>query len=917
MPPLAMNRFSSRRARLDRSFLTPRLQGAQAYDRIAGYFSSSILEVAGEALETVSGPIRMVCNAGLQESDVREARAALAALRQVWCEGRPEEEVDRRGEPARERLSRLADFLRSGKLSVKVLPNEALGLLHGKAGVITLADGQKTSFLGSVNETISGWRLNYELLWEDPSAEAVAWVEEEFEALWTHPMAVNLSDVRFIIQDLERLTRRQVLVDLGEWTNQAPNESPSPAPVFVESPVMRQNVGLWEHQKYFVKLAFDAHCTQPGGARFVLADQVGLGKTVQLAMAAELMALVGERPVLILAPKTLLAQWQNELWDLLDLPSAIWDGKRWIDEQGIEYPAIGPGGIRQCPRRLGIVSTGLISACTEVAEILQGMRFECVILDEAHRARRSNLAEGKEGETPDPNNLLAFLYEISSQTKSMLLATATPVQLHAVEAWDLLDALNRGSETVLGNTWSRWRNAKEALGLVMGTLPRPTDDLSQWEWLRTPFPPAGEHKDFQLLRQALALSPDEVNVEASRFASLKASDRARLQELFPQLAEKHNPFIRHIIRRSRHYLETTLDPTTGEPFLQPIAVELFGENDDESIHLPYYLESAYRIAERFCQLLGQRMQNSGFLKTLLLRRVGSTIAAGRATAEKLLNTWDPIDDPEEDPEEFERDTRGTAESESRTLTQAERALLKQFTQELETNQERDPKYHRILDLLANGGWLQRGCIIFSQYFDSLYWLGSQLISDFPQVRIGLYAGSGRSGLWEGGRFHSIDRDRLKAMVKSGELRLLLGTDAASEGLNLQQLGALINLDLPWNPTRLEQRKGRIQRIGQIFPEVWVYNLRYEGSVEDRVHQLLSDRLKEIHTLFGQLPDVLEDVWIDIAMGEQDAAKKKIDATPKKHPFEERYKQVVEPVDWETCAQVLSKEMKAKRLTTPW
>ncbi|ETR65432.1 MAG: hypothetical protein OMM_14261 [Candidatus Magnetoglobus multicellularis str. Araruama] len=91
-------------------------------------------------------------------------------------------------------------------------------------------------------------------------------------------------------------------------------------------------------------------------------------------------------------------------------------------------------------------------------------------------------------------------------------------------------------------------------------------------------------------------------------------------------------------------------------------------------------------------------------------------------------------------------------------------------------------------------------------------------------------------------------------------------------MNLQRLGSLINLDLPWNPTRLEQRKGRIQRIGQIRDEVDVYNMRYRGSVEDRVHELLSERLEDIYALFGQIPDVLEDVWIDVANGEIEKAK---------------------------------------------
>jgi hypothetical protein len=75
--PAPIRRFSSRRERLDSSFLTALLAGARAYDRIAGYFSSSILEIAGECLESVQGAVRMVCNSGLHPHDVATARAAL------------------------------------------------------------------------------------------------------------------------------------------------------------------------------------------------------------------------------------------------------------------------------------------------------------------------------------------------------------------------------------------------------------------------------------------------------------------------------------------------------------------------------------------------------------------------------------------------------------------------------------------------------------------------------------------------------------------------------------------------------------------------------------------------------------------------------------------------------------------------
>ncbi len=166
-------------------------------------------------------------------------------------------------------------------------------------------------------------------------------------------------------------------------------------------------------------------------------------------------------------------------------------------------------------------------------------------------------------------------------------------------------------------------------------------------------------------------------------------------------------------------------------------------------------------------------------------------------------------------------------------------------------------------------------------------------------------------------FTEQEGEELKQMVRRGELRLLLGTDAASEGLNLQRLGTLINFDLPWNPTRLEQRKGRIQRIGQLRDTVYIYNMRYKGSVEDRVHELLSDRLAAIHQMFGQIPDILEDVWIEIAMGEIERAKQTIDAIPKQHPMMRKYHKKLEKVAWESCTQVLDASNQKQHLLQGW
>ena len=123
----------------------------------------------------------------------------------------------------------------------------------------------------------------------------------EFDALWNNPDAVFLAD--FVLEDVGRLADRKVIPNVQVW-----RKEPEPAAGIIETPVYRREFGLWEHQKYFIQRAFEAH-QGPHGARFVLADMVGLGKTLQLALSAMLMALYGDKPILVLAPKTLLWPW--------------------------------------------------------------------------------------------------------------------------------------------------------------------------------------------------------------------------------------------------------------------------------------------------------------------------------------------------------------------------------------------------------------------------------------------------------------------------------------------------------------------------------------------------------------------------------------------------------------------------------
>ncbi len=913
---MTLQRHSSRRNPLAATVLQERLQGATSYDRIAGYFRSSLFEVAGEALESIKGTVRIVCNSDLDPRDVLTAQAAQSSLRRSWCEGEPENLP----EAARPRLRRLYQFLSSGKLQVKVLPDTVFGLIHGKAGVVQYPNGRATSFLGSVNESRTAWSLNYELLWEDDSTESVQWVQDEFNALWHHPSAMDLSACPFIEKDLKRLCEREV-VTIEEWKRE-----PRPEVVAVESPLYRREQGLWPHQKYFAKLALERH--RLGGARLLLADQVGLGKTIQLAMAALLMALEDDGPVLVLAPKPLLEQWQGELQDLLHLPSARWTGSMWVDEQGVEYPGSGVDSLKECPRRIGLVSQGLITmGSPAVKKALLSRKYVCVIVDEAHRARRKNLprieaSDEDVNEKPDPNNLMAFLLLLGKQTKSLLLATATPVQLHPVEAWDHLRILAEGTSSVLGAPYqtSPWWRAAEGLSVSMGATEIPTDPRDAWNYVRDPLPSSPEDPTIARIRQRLEMEDSSWTLLPEDYGRLPQALRSTAiePELFPEYAAKHNPLLRHIVRRSRQYLEEAINPITKEPWLPKVEVKLFGEEHAAALGLTSYLMEAYKEAETFCGLLSRRVTSAGFFKTLLLRRLGSSLVAGRNTIEKLLGPEEIADADSTDEEDD--DLTQLNPGEFRNFTDTERAALRRCRDLLRTCRDPDPKLQEVLKYLLNRNWQERGCILFSQYYDTAFWMGEQLArhATLSGQDLGIYAGSGRSGVWVGGQFQRCERETLKMRVKDGSLRILLGTDAASEGLNLQTLGSLIHIDLPWNPTRLEQRKGRIQRIGQRYPEVWIANLRYRDSVEDRVHDLLSQRLEAIHNLFGQIPDTLEDVWVKTAIGERREAERLIDRATelRRNPFDAKYAKV-EDSDWESCHRVLNPLDLADQMRKGW
>jgi SNF2 family DNA or RNA helicase len=174
----------------------------------------------------------------------------------------------------------------------------------------------------------------------------------------------------------------------------------------------------------------------------------------------------------------------------------------------------------------------------------------------------------------------------------------------------------------------------------------------------------------------------------------------------------------------------------------------------------------------------------------------------------------------------------------------------------------DPK---ITQLLADIDQLERDghnrVIIFTQYADTMDFIRDRLTAIHSET-VASYSGRGgevydaSTDSWQ-----SVGKERVKRAFAAdgGTVEVLVCTDSASEGLNLQECGALINYELPWNPMRVEQRIGRIDRIGQEHDEITILNYRYKDTIESRIYDRADDRINLFERVVGEMQPILSSV----------------------------------------------------------
>lgn len=878
----------------------PALECAARYDRLTGYFSASALALAARGIEGLvvnGGRMRMVVGCTLNPPEIAAIEKGEELRSQVaqHFAAMPLMPTDTGMGAA---LELLAWMVARGLLDVRVgipcddhrrpIPEE--GLFHEKAGIIEDKTGDRLAFNGSLNETAAGWTRNWESLnvftsWRD--LDRVVEEDANFAKLWAGqaehvitidvPTAVRDDLLRFLPEtDVPARLKKVEAAPLKHEPMQAVPPEPTVPAIDLRKAVwdfiavapclpkggvrvgeVTSAVTPWPHQVQAFRRMYD---NWP--PKLLIADEVGLGKTVQAGLLVRQAWLAGRaKRILVMAPKNVCSQWQIELREKFNLNWPIYDGQKlnWYPSpamQGHTERAVGRDVWHQEPAV--IVSSHLVRRADRQRELLEVAEpYDLIILDEAHHARRRGAGSTSES---GPNALLRLMRSLKERTQGLVLLTATPMQVHPVEVFDLLSLLGlppewneqsflRFFEEVLLESPSH--EAFDRLASMFRAVEQTYGEVPASELQRM-----GVASGIGARRVLLALR-DKASTPRRQLETADRKAAIRLMRLHTPINRLISRHTRALLRR--YFKEGKITTPIADRLVRDDFIDL--TTDERRVYdaVEDYISTTYN------QATAQQRNAIGFVMTIYRRRLASSFAAlGRTLENHLLaisnrsgastqaELEEGLDDPGEG-DEPEGDEAAKLEQAALALEETDdidRLLTMIRRLPVDTKAER---LRNTISNLRKSGYAQ--VMVFTQFTDTMDFLRGEIGRD-QSVRIMCFSGRGGQVRSTDGTWRTISRDEVKRRFRAGDADVLLCTDAAAEGLNFQFCGALVNYDMPWNPMRVEQRIGRIDRLGQKHPNIQIVNLHYANTVEADVYKALRDRIGLFENVVGRLQPIL-------------------------------------------------------------
>ena len=575
------------------------------------------------------------------------------------------------------------------------------------------------------------------------------------------------------------------------WANQLVLQNASDSVESLSRSIANARVELNPHQVDASLFAFRS----PLSKGVILADEVGLGKTIEAGIVILQKWAERKRNILLILPATLRTQWQQELADKFFLPSIVLEAKTFN-----EFKKEGNPNPFNQKNRIVICSYHFAS---NKARELAGVKWDLVVIDEAHRLRN----------VYKTSNKLAKNIRQAVMPYPKILLTATPLQNTLLELYGMVsfidDHVFGDQKTFRDQFVNIIDDQSRNIQLRERIKPICTRTLRKQVLEYVPYtkrisklheftPTDEEHK---LYEEVSAYLQKDV------LYALPAAQRQLMTLVVRKLLASSTVAIAQTLRRLISRLEDSLaeiEPELAEDFegLDEIAEE-WSEDEEEADDV--------KAAPVDQSLLKQELEQlRGYLK------MAETIqhnTKGDALLKVLKEAF-----------------RVVEESKA-----AHKAVV--FTES-----KRTQKF--LYDLLSANGYEGKVAMLNGENNDDR---SKEILKEWKVRHEGTEKVTG---------LRTVDMKAAVVEEFRDRATILIATEAAAEGVNLQFCSLVVNYDLPWNPQRIEQRIGRCHRYGQKH-DVVVWNFKnMRNAADQRVYQLLSEKFRLFDGVFGSSDEVL-------------------------------------------------------------
>ena len=560
--------------------------------------------------------------------------------------------------------------------------------------------------------------------------------------------------------------------------------------------------------------------------RLLIADEVGLGKTIEAAFIwKELQARQDARRLLILCPAMLREKWKADLHNKFSVDAELIDAqglrdkvKRILQNRSMQSSSsfIHIASLEGTRPPKGWIEPETTSPRAELSRLLdqnpatdEFSIFDLVIIDEAHYLRNQETA----------NNTLGQLLRDAS--RHLVLLTATPIQINSLNLFQLLHLVSPEDFEYQQIFEDMLRANKHIIDAQNALAQSKPDTISLLESL-------SEARSNQYFRA-----------------------NSRLEKLQEEVSENDTPGLEKIIQwrqtlegcsllgqfmtrsRKRNVLENRVIRSP-----QPLAISF------SLIEKQIYNHVSHQIRKL------ARGQTGIVLFSLIVRQrqmASCMVAALREWKEKDILKQYINTDNESLAEDLWEDLGIVVDEEEATEYQYPFSAIDISHEDLEQLKINDSKYQKLIQFLRKtlSENPKEKFVLFAYFRGTLEYLRERLEED------------GISSCVIHGRIEGSKDDILK-LFKEKNISVLLSSEVGSEGIDLQFCRFLINYDLPWNPMRVEQRIGRLDRLGQTADRISIIHYVIDDTVEERILNKLYERIHVFKESIGDLEEILGD-----------------------------------------------------------